>query len=142
MVNGNANTLLHTVDAQYEVGPLGLYAAYVGAATDNDNDAGGNWYDWGALAQAGFMVSDKWEVFGRYNFVNLDDDRSGDNQFDEITAGVNYYIEKHTMKFTADVTYLPDGTPLTGSTADGIGHLGDDADEQQFLFRAQFQLLL
>ena len=139
---GNASTLLHTVDVQYETGPLGLYAAYVGAATDNDNDAGGNWYDWGALAQAGYMLTDKWEVFGRYNFVNLDNDRSGDSQFDEITAGVNYYIEKHSMKFTADVTYLPDGTPLSGSAADGIGHLGDDNDEEQILFRAQFQLLL
>jgi hypothetical protein len=140
---GNASTLLHTVDAQYEMGPLGLYAAYVGAATDNDNASGGNWYDYGFLGQAGYMLTDKWEVFGRYDYVSLDSDRSdAENEFHEVTAGVNYYMEKHAMKFTADVTYLPNGTPLSGSTADGIGHLGDDADEDQFVFRAQFQLLL
>ena len=140
---GNAHALFHTVDAQYEVGRLGLYGAYVGVATNNDNDAGGNWYDWGFLAQAGYMLTDKWEVFGRYDWVSLDEDRSDDeNEFSEITAGVNYYFEKHALKFTADVTYLPDGTPLSGSAADGIGHLGDDADEDQFIFRAQFQLLL
>jgi hypothetical protein len=140
---GNASTLLHTVDAQYETGPIGAYAAFVGAATDNDNSSGGNWYDWGFLAQAGYMLSDKWEVFGRYDYVALDDDRSdAESEFHEITAGVNYFMEKHSLKFTADVTYLPNGTPLTGSAADGIGHLGDDADEDQFLFRAQFQLLL
>ena len=60
----------------------------------------------------------------------------------EITAGVNYYIEKHAAKLTADLTYLPNGTPLTGSTADNIGHLPNENDEAEWLFRAQFQLLL
>jgi hypothetical protein len=141
---GNANVLLHTVDVQYETGRLGAYAALIGAATDNDNATGGNWYDWGFLAQAGYMLNDKWEVFGRYDFVGLDEDRSPDaeNEFHEVTAGVNYYLDKHNLKFTADVTYLPNGTPLSGGVADGIGHLGDDGDDTQFVFRAQFQLLL
>jgi hypothetical protein len=143
---GNANALYHTVDAQYELGKWGFYAAYVGVASDNDNETGGNFYDWGALAQAGYLLTDKWEVFGRYDFVAADGDRftaaGAEDTFHEITGGVNYYLEKHSAKFTLDLTYLPNGTPLTGNTANGIGHLGDDNDEDQIIIRGQFQLLL
>jgi hypothetical protein len=140
---GNANALYHTVDAQYETGRWGLYGALVGVASDNDNATGGNFYDWGALAQAGYLLTDKWEIFGRYDYVDGDDDRTtGDGEYQEITAGVNYYLEKHSAKFTVDLTYLPDGTPLSGGTANGIGHLDNENDEAEIVFRAQFQLLL
>ena len=143
--SGDANVLFHTVDAQYEQGPLGLYAAYYGAASDTgDSDAtgGGSSYDAGLLAQAGYMVSQKLEVFGRFEYIALDEDR-GDNDDDDYQvfgAGVNYYLTKtHAAKVTLDLSYLPNGTPVN---ADGLGILDPDADGDQVVARAQFQLLL
>ena len=63
----------------------------------------------------------------------------GDNEdFYEITAGVNYYFMKHNAKVTVDVGYLPEGSPV-GITGAGI-FASDDND--QFYVRGQFQLLL
>ena len=87
------------------------------------------------------MLNEKWEVFGRYDYTSIDDERVAlsEDEFHEITAGVNYYARGHAAKWTADVTYLPDGTP---SDQNGIGILDPDADESQFVVRGQFQLLI
>ena len=62
-----------------------------------------------------------------------------EDTFNELTAGVNYYMSGHAAKLTVDVTYLPDGSP-TNET--GIGFLDPDADSDQFVLRGQFQLLI
>ena len=137
---GDNNAIFHTADAQYEVGRLGLYAAYYGVYGDSEDD--GNAYDFGGVAQAGYVLDDagKWEVFGRYSLVSLDNtDADEEDEFHEITAGVNHYIRGHNAKLTVDAVWLPDGTP---SNETGIGHLDPDADGEQFLVRGQFQLLL
>ena len=53
--------------------------------------------------------------------------------------GLNFYMKGHTAKLTIDGTYLPNGTP---SNQTGIGILDPDNDEDQFLLRTQFQLLI
>ena len=63
----------------------------------------------------------------------------GDDQFHVIAGGVNYYIKAHAVKVTVDLSYLPNGTPVN---ADALGILDPDADTNQFVLRAQFQLLL
>ena len=135
---GDGTAIFHTVDAQYEVGRLGLYAAYYGVYSDADDAL----YDMGGVAQAGWVLDDaaKWEVFGRYSLVALDGaDADEEDNFHEITAGVNHYMHDHAAKLTIDAVWLPDGTT---SNETGIGHLDPDADESQFLVRGQFQLLL
>lgn len=132
---GDTNQLAHTVDAQWEnTAGLGLYAAYVAMYTD-PGAAGETTYDWGVLLQAGYMLTDKWEVFARYDYTDLDTDDDQD-QLHEITGGVNYYFFGHSAKMTLDVTYLPEGAPRDT----GIGFLA--SDEDQFVLRGQFQLLL
>jgi predicted secreted protein len=142
---GDSHVLFHTFDAQYEYNKLGLYAAYYGVFSDGSNagvgaDDGGSSYDFGCVAQAGYSVNDRWEVFGRYSLVSLDTGAAGgDDNFHELTAGVNYYLRGHAAKFTFDATWLPNGTPSNQSQ---IGVLDPDADGDQFVFRGQFQLLL
>ena len=137
--NGNSNLLLHTIDAQYEVGPLGLYAAYLG--TYSDSDATGSVYDAGILLQAAYLFTSKWEVFGRFEYMSLDSAQGvgNDADFTVLTAGVNYYMRKHNAKFTLDAMYLPNGSPVNN---DAAGILDPDGNEAQFVFRGQFQLLL
>lgn len=123
---GDDKVVYHTVDAQYEVGQLGLYAAYVANwADDGDNDE----YSWGAIAQAGYMLDQNWEIFGRYGFLEED-------SLNEITLGANYYWHGHNAKATIDLVILPDGSP----SDTGLGYVA--SDDLQVVLRGQFQLAL
>jgi hypothetical protein len=142
-----AGVLLSTADVQFEAtDKLVIYGAVHGNFTDPHENASGNGihrFDWGALAQAGYLVTKQVEVFGRYDVVKLDSDAvTGEDTFHEITGGVNYYLGKdgqylHRAKFSLDVTYLPNGAPSDQTQA---GILAADGDE--IVVRAQFQLLL
>jgi len=143
---GHAGFFTHTVDAQYEhPSGLALYGAYYGKYT-KDNPAGTgvtgtqDLYDWGALAQIGYMINRKWEIFGRYGYLHLDGDvvpAGFDNEVNEFTFGTNYYLHGHNAKVTLDIGYLPNGSPLSD---DGAGILGNK--DPDFYLRGQFQLLL
>ena len=139
----DTNALTYTVDWQYEFGGTALYAAFLGqnfiahGGGDDDADDANNF---GGLVQAGHMLGEKWEAFGRYGFVSLDDDALDEGDADdvnEIVGGVNYYMHGHSAKFTADVQYLPNGAPA----ATGLGIL-DSGEESQVVLRLQFQLLI
>ncbi|MGB7159217.1 MAG: porin [Tepidisphaeraceae bacterium] len=136
---GDTDILRATVDAQWEnADGLGLYAALLGNQTESGADDA---FDWGALAQAGYLLNKKVEVFGRYDILKLDDVAAGDEDtFNEFTIGANYFLGPdgaylHRAKFTVDVVYLPDGAP---SNQTGLGVFG--SDEDQFVLRGQFQL--
>jgi len=135
---GDVNTVFHTVDVQWEnTSGTGVYGAFMGVWSDNggseDVDSS---YSWAALGQVGQMVSDKWELFARYDYTNFDTD-SNEDSWSEVTVGANYYFAGHAAKCTVDVVYLPDGSP---SEQTGIGILG--GTETQIAIRGQFQLLI
>ena len=76
----------------------------------------------------------------RYEFIKFDDATvggGGDDTLHEIAVGANYYLHGHDAKFTFDALWLPDGSPVNDS---GSGVLA--ADDAEFVFRGQFQLLL
>jgi hypothetical protein len=134
--NGDVTRYLHTADVQWEnTTGVGIYAAYLADYID-DAGADDTRYNWGGLVQAGYMLNDKWEVFGRYDYTRLD--IPGDNEFCEITLGVNWYVGGgHGAKVTIDGTYLPNGAP---ADIKGLGILAGTDD--QFMIRGQFQLVL
>ncbi len=143
-IAGDSHALFHSADVQWEnQDGLGVYGAVVGLERDidaNDPAGVGSTYDWGFLVQAGYMFSPKWELFARWDITFLDDDilaATDEDTINEFTIGVNHYLNGHNAKFTVDASYLPDGSPNTES---GIGVLGTDDDS--FIFRGQFQLLL
>jgi hypothetical protein len=139
--NGDVNVIHHNVDVQWNAGPLSVYAAYVGLYTDfgNTNTGPGSGYDYGFLAQAGWMLNNDWEVFGRYDYTHLDNQPSGDEDaFHEVSVGVNYYLHGQNAKITVDAGWLPNGAP---SSQTGIGVLANDGDNE-FYIRGQFQLVL
>jgi hypothetical protein len=146
---GNTTQFLHTLDVQYnQTTGLGLYGAYYGRFTGNAPVEAGapatpvdDTYDWGFIAQASYLIPDsKWEPFLRYDFIKFDDFTVGAGAEDtvhEITVGTNYYIHGHDLKFTVDVMWLPNGSPVSDS---GSGVIA--SDDTQFVLRGQFQLLL
>ena len=139
---GGGDTFLYTADAQYETGKLHLYGAFYGIYGESEDAEAGGHNDTGVLVQAGYLLTEKLELFGRYDVLMLDDNRvgeTGEDTYSEATIGLNYYIRGHAAKFTIDLNYLPAGSP---NDQTGIGYLGDDNDEDQFAIRSQFQLLL
>jgi hypothetical protein len=135
--SGDTNTYRHALDAQWETGPLALFGAFIGRYADTA--AGGSTWDWGFVAQAAYMLNDQWELFGRYDYFTLDNTAPGaEDQFHEITLGVNYYIRNQNAKITLDAGWLPSGSP---NNQDGIGILANDGRNEYYI-RAQFQLLL
>lgn len=134
---GSGDVFRGTVDAQWEnSGGLGVYGAGL-LAYSEDGDADST--DWGLLAQVGYMLpnAENWEVFGRGDVTFTDDEIGGEDQFWELTVGVNKYFSGHNAKFTLDAGWLPNGSP---SGESGLGVTGTTDD--QFYVRAQMQLAL
>ena len=143
-IAGDSHALFHSADVQWEnTDGLGIYGAFVGLERDIDPNAPvgvGSTYDWGLLVQAGYMLNENWEVFGRWDVTFLDDellDPADEDTINEFTIGFNRYLNGHNAKFTFDASYLPDGSP---NNEQGIGVLATEDDS--FIFRGQFQLLL
>ena len=141
--SGSDNVTFHTLDASYEsVSGLSAYAAYLGAYRHIHALKGvplGNYYDSGALAQAGYMLTSRIEPFVRYDYTHLDGSAltgvSQDN-IHEITVGANYYFHGQRAKATVDVSYLPNGCP---TDVDTLGILKDDGHAEIFV-RMQVQI--
>jgi hypothetical protein len=142
-----ADVLRSTADVAFETPDrLSLYGAIhlnnVDPDDDDPDDAESS-TDFGAIAQAGYLVTKSVELFGRYDVILFDNDTAGgEDTFNEITVGGNYYFGPnggylHKAKLTIDFVYLPDGSP---SAQTGLGVTA--GEEDQFILRGQFQLIL
>lgn len=140
----DTDVLSYTADLSLEGNGWNAFAAFIGRSTEPSG--GGEFDDFGFIVQGGVFLTEKAELFARYDIVLPDGDRaSGDDDFSTITAGMNYYfIEKsHAAKFTADVLYFLDAQSDSSSLVSrntGIGLL-PDAEDGQVAVRLQFQLL-
>ncbi|HWP40380.1 MAG TPA: porin [Tepidisphaeraceae bacterium] len=141
---GDSDVIFHTIDAQWEnAAGLGVYAALYGMWRDiGDGTAipDGDYYDYGAQLQAGYLLARRCEVFGRYDYIALDDGAlaaGAEDTLHELTVGTNYYYHGHNAKLTLDLSWLPSGSPTS------VGGLGVVAgDEDQLILRLQAQLFL
>ncbi|MCC6425759.1 MAG: hypothetical protein IT435_02955 [Phycisphaerales bacterium] len=133
----------YTADFSVEGGGWNAFVAGTGQHFDGDNGSS-NLDDFGLLAQAGVMVSDHDEVFGRWDLVLPDDDRPADEDFNTLTAGWNHYFipESHALKLSADFCWFLDdpSTNALVSTGSSNGLLRDNNDNQ-FEFRFQLQMM-
>jgi hypothetical protein len=135
--NGDQSIYRPAIDLQWETGPFGVFAGLIGRYTDSNS--GSSTFDWGAVAQLGYLINSRWEIFGRYDLLKLDNVAAGkEDTFHELTLGVNYYLKGHNAKVTFDGGWLPNGSP---SNADAIGVLSNNG-ENEFYIRGQFQLVL
>ncbi len=139
------NILAWTVDASIEHMGWNLYGAYVGRSVETGV---GNFQDYGFMGQVGYNINDKWEPFARYEWFDLEGAGSSQGNVSLLTVGMNWYLAKHTAKFTVDGIWAFDelNSENLGSGVNvlpGLGLLADGSDsgDQQFAVRAQFQLL-
>ncbi len=137
-----------TVDASVEFAGANLYAAFVHAHNEPDDDNGESTDDFGVQVQGGFFVADQDELFGRWDWVIPDDNRGSGNEddFHALTAGWNHYFvpDSNAAKFTTEVMWALNPTDenslvnaTSGSAATGIL---PDSEDNQIQIRFQFQL--
>jgi hypothetical protein len=146
---GDGNSLIGTVDAQYETaGGIGAYGAVLVRNRDAQlNAAGVDATDWGALVQLSYLLNPSWEIFGRWDGIWYENGiaaAGGEDVFHELTGGATYYMGKngsfgHRAKITLDLNWLPNGAP---GAFTGQGYIGDSGGEDEITLRGQFQLLI
>jgi hypothetical protein len=134
----SANITRYTVDAQWEnTGGVSLYLAYLGAHVE-PHDGGDSGHNYGALGQAGYMLNEDWEAFGRLGYFKADAENTfGEDAWCEVTVGANWYWMDHHAKFTIDLTYLSNGLPVGSEDLNMLA-----SDDAGAIVRAQLQLML
>ena len=152
---GDTQQLTHAVDAQLDcLCGLSLYGAYLGRYVNHNGGPPGtnggsatalrttDTYDSSVRAEAGFLLTRHFEPFVRYEYIRFDSaelpSTTRRNFIHEFTAGCNYYFAGQRARLSADLSYLPDGSPVTD---DGSGVLMDNGTNE-VVIRAQFQLIL
>ncbi|MEC9374220.1 MAG: porin [Planctomycetota bacterium] len=115
-----------------------VFAAYMG----REIEAGGSperFVDQGVVAQGSMFVSDTVAPFARWDVVLPDGDREGDDPFNTVTLGANWYIHGHAAKLTVEARVFLDDAADNDLVA-GIDALsgGGGADAA---ISAQFQII-
>ena len=143
----DAEYWLWTIDAQWESNGWNLAAGYIGSSVDEEG--GADYTNQGFYLQGGVFLADQWELFGRWDWLDLDDEflASGDSDdFHFLTVGANYYFvpESHALKFTGDVIWAIDEAPVAaGGQTSNFGDTGliGSTDNDEFAIRLQVSLL-
>lgn len=151
--NGNANFAYpgtdgseygFTADATASFGGFNVTGALFYTTADSDFSGGGGDSDnYGAYVQAGFFLSDEFELVGRYEYGDLGE-LGGvlDNNLQSvITIGANWYFAKNLCKWQTELSYslLPMDSAAfaiggNGWYTDGTNANGESEDGQ-FVFR-------
>ena len=125
-----------TADVTAEFGGYNIFAALV---VSNDDDGTTDTDPIGFIVQGGYYITDNWEPFARYEYIDLD---AGVEDLSIFTVGVNYYFGADpNAKWTTDLGIGLDS--VDGSAASDLaGWRGDTASEDgQIVLRSQLQWL-
>src|ERR1051325_4027119 len=149
--SGDGDQIVGDIDLQWETATgWGVYAGLLVRNLDSGLTASGeSTTDWGGEIQVAYMLNQQWELFGRWSFVDFDNElvfATGDTEdfFHEITVGFNYYLGNngsagHRAKVTIDLNWLPNGSP---GPITALGYTGDSSGDNEVVIRGQFQLWL
>lgn len=131
-----------TIDGSVGFGGANLYGAFIfrsieGNATAIDQDA------LAAVVQGGFFLMPEVELFGRFEWSDPDDGTTDDLAI--MTAGVNWYFAKQTVKWTTDIGYSFNEVSATfgnGLIGNGGAPVGwrTDPNDGEVAIRTQLQL--
>ncbi len=136
---------VYTADLSIEGDGWNVFGEFVGSHFEGD-ESSADFDDFGAVIQAGVFVADNDEIFGRWDCVFPDSDRSADKDFNTLTAGWNHYFvpESQALKFTADVCWFIDtvaDNALVSTRTNGRNALLPDVNDNQFALRLQLQFM-
>ena len=143
-----------TGDVTVDFGGASLFAYVVWEnGQDATTPAGGPLGDpnpWGFLVQGGYMLTDDFEPFVRYEYGVLGASRPlyTNDELNMLTVGFNWFLKRNDLKFTLDWGINIDslGLPAYGAVGygsnSGAGYRNDlPGQDLQWSLRAQMQLL-
>lgn len=141
-VSSSVDTLSWTVDGSVETNGIGLFAALTGSYIDPQGPAG-SIHPLGVVLQGSYNINDQIEPFVRWEWIDWD--TPGARDFQAVTFGLNYYLNRHNAKITGDVVWVYDGDDPFGAfgflPTHGVSNFASANDKDLVLLRAQFQLL-
>ena len=140
----DTDILAYTADATYEGSGWTLYGGLVGRSTDTEGMP--TYDDFGAIAQGSLFVTDRDELFARWDAVFPDSDRAAGEDFHTLTLGATHYFlpGSHAAKLTADVQwYFEDqaGSADLVAAPSSASQILPDTEGDQVVLRLQMQLL-
>jgi hypothetical protein len=140
----DADYLLWTLDFRWELGGANVYAAYMGNDID-DSDSGNEGTNHGFVVQGGVFLAERFELFGRWDALLLDENlvSGSEENYHYATVGFNYYpiANSHTAKLTVDAIWAVDESLSANSNfSTGDTQLLGGSDDE-FAIRAGIQLL-
>ncbi len=102
------------VDAMFKYNGFSFMGEYVDRAAvdpyakNSDNSLTGDVVQVGKALnlQSGYLFKNNYEVAGRFTYVELDKNITGENLKNQYTLGVSKYIVGHKLKVQTDVSYL------------------------------------
>ncbi|MHC4991152.1 MAG: porin [Planctomycetota bacterium] len=136
------NWFAWTADASVEWGGANAFLSFTHSYVDTP---AANINIFGFVAQGGVYLAPKWELFGRFEYGWWDIDATANiSNPSDLTVGavgVNYYIDGHDLKWSADFS-IGFSQIETFWSKDITGFRPDlEGADPQVVFRTQFQLL-
>ena len=120
----------------------GYQAVLAVSATYDEPQSGAAYTNYGAMAQAGYFVADRHQVYSQYNFLSPGDERGDLENFHSVLVGYNFFpfLWTNRWKFSAELGHLFSALNRTVVAPSGaLGLLPSDERDQTF-FRIQFQV--
>lgn len=145
----DTDTAQITVDVSLEGDSWNVFGAFIYRYNDYTalGTGSSDQSDYGFVVQGGWRFAENTELYARWDSVIADEDNPAfaeSDTFNFLTFGVNQYYAGHAAKATLDVLWALDATGGTGGdisdALSGTGLTGDTEDNE-FVIRAQFQLL-
>jgi hypothetical protein len=129
--------LIMTADASLELSGVGVFAAV--NWEHNEADGRSDRDRIGVVAQGGAFVTERAELFARYEWGDYDEPGVAD--LSVLTAGFNWFIDGHRLKLTTDVGYAFKEIDEVWASG-GASWLADaPGRDGQVVVRSQLQLL-
>lgn len=127
-----------TIDVSAAFGGLNLFGAFIWSYDDGNF---GVFNIWGLVAQAGFYIAPKLELYARWEFGHIDPSEAPIEPPDlsVATMGVNWYIDGQDVKWSLDVGVGLDD--VSQFWASDIAGWRPSATTGEVVVRTQFQLL-
>jgi hypothetical protein len=141
--------LILTGDVSWEFGGGNIFAALIYNSLDypsgiSDAD------QIGIVIQGGYYLNDTWELYGRYEYADLD--TSGLDDINILSVGVNKYFADHHAKWTTELGFAMDpvlgNDVAAGSTSNEPGafplagwRIDPDDEDGQITIKTQIQIV-
>ncbi|MCK4871508.1 MAG: hypothetical protein KAS72_02170 [Phycisphaerales bacterium] len=137
-IGPSPNVFAWTVDAQIEWPGASLYAAVVGNTITPETPGGVETDNFGYMAQGGYYLTEDWEIFGRWEYLDIDG-LTDDPMI--VTFGANYYMDGHINKCTFDCGIATENIPIGIANDTSVLEVDAAGEDTQFFARAQWQLI-